>query len=494
MTASGSVDRGFTDRLRPISVLGLGLSVDVYSPNLIELVNCLTGRGLSPGYLEIFKATTSSLEIIRRHLAGITLSYHGEGLWITQPESRNHGTFDNAAAEAAVHLNVLQSPWLNHECATKQMGGYSFGTYLPPLYTPISAEVVAENILSVQAAVDSRCPRPDGSTPLFLLELPPLTYFAAGTISIAQFFRLIVDRAPCGLVLDMGHLWTVYRYTGAWRRTSLVHFLQEFLDEFPMERVVEIHVAGLARHEASDTREIESESSEWLDAHAAPIPPVLLEMLEQVLAHRNLTNLRGVALEVDTKPIDLIVDEFEQVSRQFTPLIQEVMLRGTKMSLESDWSLYGGYQSPSVSQTDREQLTDDYRRYARVVCGLAVTVDDEWKVAAHDLKGIRRYRTSYLPHEILEWGGVLTEMFSESCRVLRQRGIELEDFVGFWFRESRPITQAYDFFLLKIERFVEFVRERAPELRASAELEAAHLRAAYAEANELAMPVAESVR
>jgi len=164
------------------------------------------------------------------------------------------------------------------------------------------------------------------------------------------------------------------------------------------------------------------------------------------------------------------------------------------MSLQSEWSLCGGYQSPSVSQADRQQLTDDYRRYARVVCGLAVPVDDEWKVAAHNPEGIKRYCTSYLPHEILEWGGVLTEMFSESCRVLRQRGIELEDFVGFWFRESRPISQAYDFFLLKIERFVEFVRERAPDLTASAEQEAAHLRAAYAVANELATPFAESVR
>src|SRR5262245_22638110 len=110
MTASGSVDRGFSDRLRPISVLGLGLSVDVYSPNLIELVNCLTGRGLSPGYLEIFKATTSSLEVIRRHLAGTTLSYHGEGLWITHPESRNHGTFDTAAAKLPVHFKWSRAP------------------------------------------------------------------------------------------------------------------------------------------------------------------------------------------------------------------------------------------------------------------------------------------------------------------------------------------------------------------------------------------------
>lgn len=494
VTGSGHVDQAFTDRIRAISAQGLGLSVDVYSPDLIELVSCLTSRKLTPGYLEIFRAATSALEFVKRHLTGVALSYHGEGWWITQPESCDHRTFDDAAAEAAVHLNVLQSPWLNHECATKQMGGYSFGTYLPPLYTPLSAEVVARNILSAQAILDARCRRPDGSTPLFLLEMPPLTYFMAGTIPVAQFFRLIAERVPCGLVLDMGHLWTVYRYTGMWRRTSLVHFVREFLDEFPMDRVVEIHVAGLARHEATPAREIESEPPEWLDAHAAPIPPVLFDMLEQVLAHRSLTNLRGVALEVDTKPIDLIVEEFEQASRRFTPLIQNVMLSGTTMSLWPERSSCSESQSTPLSQVDQQQLSDDYRRYAKIVAGLAAPCGDEWSTVAQDCEGLERYHTVYLPHEILEWGGALTDMFSESCRGLRQRGIDLGGFVGFWFRESRPITEVYDFFLLKIERFVEFVRERAPELAACAEQEAARLRAAYAEANELTTSVSGSTR
>lgn len=492
MTVFGNANRAFADRLRAISPQGLGLSVDVYSPGLIELVDCLVNRRLLPDYLEIFKASTSALKFIRQHLSGIALSYHGEGLWVTQPESRDHPTFDDAAAEAAAHLNVLQSPWLNHECATKQIAGYSFGTYLPPLFTPVSAEVVAQNIIVVQAVLDARCCRPDGSTPLFLLEMPPLTYFAAGTIPITQFFRLVTERVPCGLVLDIGHLWTVYRYTGMWRRMSLIQFVQEFLDEFPTDRVVEIHVAGLAAHVAIHAREIDSELPEWLDAHAAPIPPVLFEMLEQVLAHRSLTSLKGVALEVDTKPIDLIVDEFEQVSRQFTPLIQEAMDREITMNLLSEQSPHDGYRSSIVSQFDRTQLCSDYEQYAKIVSGLAVPVGDEWKAAAHDLEGLERYRTSYLPYEILEWGGALTDMFSETCRGLRQCGIELEDFVAFWFREPRPITQAYDFFLLKIERFIEFVRERAPGLTACVEQEAACLRAAYAEANEPVTPISRS--
>lgn len=259
-----------------------------------------------------------------------------------------------------------------------------------------------------------------------------------------------------------------------------------------MERVVEIHVAGLATPEASPTYEFDSDLPEWLDAHAAPIPPILFDMLEQVLAHRSLTSLRGVALEVDTKSMDLIVDEFEQVSRRFAPLIQKAMSRETAVSLLADRSSNGGYASTAVSQFDQQQLCDDYGRYAEIVSGLVAPSGDEWNVVALDRGGLERYRTSYLPHEILQWGGALTDMFPETCRALHQHGIELEAFVDFWFREARPITQAYDFFLLKIERFGEFVREMAPELTACAEQEAEQLRAAYAEVNETAALVSRS--
>ena len=46
VTDFGYVDRSFSDRVRAISGQGLGLSVDVYSPDLIELVN--TGETWSP--------------------------------------------------------------------------------------------------------------------------------------------------------------------------------------------------------------------------------------------------------------------------------------------------------------------------------------------------------------------------------------------------------------------------------------------------------------
>jgi uncharacterized protein (UPF0276 family) len=472
----------------------MGLSVDVYSPNLFELVIALRERGLQPGYYEIFKATTTALVSVRQAIPDIPMSYHGEGLWITQPDVQVSPFFQENVGEMATQLNRIQSLWLNHECAMKQMAGYSFGTYVPPLYTRLSAEVVAENIATVQEAIDRHCRGTCLMAPLFLLEMPPLTYFSAGTIPIPHFFRLVTELVPCGLVLDLGHLWTVYRYTGACRRISLEQFVREFLDEFPLERVVQIHVAGLACHESAGEPKERERLPEWIDAHAAPIPSILYIMLEQVLAHPRLASLRAVALEVDTKSIKTIVEEYAEAVRRFSIPVQQTMARG--MDVEQSIKLKPcpvSVQGP-VRQSDRQQLLDDYARYARIISGQAPMAGLEWEEGAGDTTGVTRYSASYMPYEILHWGGDLAEMFPQTCRVLAERGINLSAFVAFWFRSPRPLTQSYDFFLLKIERFIEFVGELAPDARACIEQEGDMLRQAYAQANEVESSVMEMER
>jgi hypothetical protein len=85
-------------------------------------------------------------------------------------------------------------------------------------------------------------------------------------------------------------------------------------------------------------------------------------------------------------------------------------------------------------------------------------------------------------------------MFPHTCRTLAERGISLTEFVAFWFQSPRPLTHSYDFFLLKIERFLEFVTERVPDVRGCVLEECGMLRQAYAQVNELEEPVMEMER
>ncbi|HJT18981.1 MAG TPA: DUF692 family protein [Nitrospira sp.] len=476
-----SIEQEFHRRLHGIPSLGLGLSVDVYSPDLFDLMDELTGRGLRPGYLEIFKASTASLAAVRRRFPDIGLAYHAEGLWVTQPDFAIASSFEEDLADTVTHLRTLHSSWLNHECATKQMAGYSFGTYLPPLYTALSAGVVAENVALIQHRIDRAYE--NGVGPLLLLEMAPLTYFAAGTINVPEFFRLIVDRVSCGLVLDIGHLWTLYRYTAARYLDTLGKFVEKFLDQFPLERVVEIHVAGLSEHGASPADAPQHALPAWLDCHAASIPSVLWKMLQQVLSHPGLTNLRAVALEVDTKSISAIAEEYGWAVQRFGHLIRR-KCEGQSPLHETTRSKSHGCFDTAPAEADKKHLADQYARYARIITGQERAAGLEWQEALSEGTGLNRYIHEYLPHEILRWGGVLTEMFPDTWRTLARYNVTPDGFFTWWVKTVGPLDEPYDFFLLKIARFVEFVAETAPALRVVAEREADMLRRAYREANE----------
>ena len=495
MTLSRNVCHDFQDRVARIPVHGLGLSVDVYSPDLPSLLADLTRRQVFPMYLEVFHATFSALTTVRDQ-TDLPLPYHGEGLWVTQPGAESDPLFQEEAQVLASHLSLLRSAWSNHECATKHIAGYSFGTYLPPLYTASSADVVAKNISLVQAIFDQQAALQGGGSPLFLLEMPPLTFFVAGTLSIPAYFRRVTDQAACGLVLDVGHLWTVYRYSGAWRAQSITQFVDDFLREFPVERVVEIHVAGLAVHESlvGKADVVDSEDPNplprWTDAHAAPIPPVLFEMLDRILQCGRLEHLRGMALEVDTKPSDLIADELAWFLERYRHMFDQDVPRGSVADASPPPPANTRFSTNDGSVLKTESLSEAYDQYAQVVSSRAEPVGPNWMAPTACADELDWYRTKYLPHEILHWGGDIEAMFPETCRAMAGQQIALDGFVSYWFHLPHPVTRSYDFFDVKIDRFVDFVRELAPDLEPLAQREATELRLAYQAASEAPLSTA----
>ena len=128
---------------------------------------------------------------------------------------------------------------------------------------------------------------------------------------------------------------------------------------------------------------------------------------------------------------------------------------------------------------DRHDLRRQYQTYARVVAGLDDAASVQLPCRWLEPGALEAYRQRYLRHEILHWGGELRDMFPETCKDLDLAGIPLDLFVEYWFREPRRIEDPYDFFLLKLDRFVEFVGERLPHALGSAAREASGLRQAY---------------
>ncbi len=498
----------FMKQAARIPLRGIGMSVDVYDPDLLELHRALDRAGARPDYLEIFKARTPDLARMREALPDTPLAYHAEGLWVIDPDARAGDPWSTVVETIARHTKAIGADWVTHECAAKQFGGYSFGTYLPPLFLAAAAEATAANAVRFQASLDEwyaeqGCP---DAAPLLLLELPPLTYFAFGDLPVAEFFARLVRAAPCGLVLDLGHLWTVWRYRERRRCGTLEAFAGDFFDTFPLDRVVQIHLAGLAPTDPEDAPEA---LPAWVDAHAAPVPEVLFDLLRLVLARPDLTSLKGIALEVDTKAIPLIAEEFGRLRSELaghsicssspSPLTHcnqramgapgegNILVgEGFTPSRFERAGMNPAPTAPPCTEWVDMRLADLYRAYARVVSGQELLPTSTLAPFAEEVEaeGLTRYTTRYLPRELLTWGGDLKELFPRAWRMLEARGLTGEDLMRSWFREPRPVTEPYDYFYVKLERCVAFVREVAPDIAEDVAREAETLRALHAALND----------
>jgi uncharacterized protein len=469
------IHQEFNRRASRIPFLGLGLSVDVYSPDIFELWEELKNRQISMSYLEIFHAAPEALEVVRARLPGIPLAYHAEGLWFTQPDWETAYDSPKRLQTVARDLRILRAYWVNQECATKEIAGFAFGTYLPPLFTGASAEVTAYHTWKAQRQLDQYEWAHQSESPLLLLEGPPLSYFSTGDISYAEFFTRVVAMAPCGLVLDLGHIWTVYRYSGAWRTQSLESFCAIFLEQFPLERVIQIHIAGLNCHPKIPnpvTSELHHDPPPWIDAHEAPIPEELLQLLARVVQEPCLINLKGIALEVDNKQVPLICQEVKTVIEILEPFVHS-QARLSVSALE-----FQGEEGPQVqtfepSRETLNMLTRQYMDYVELATGKvrgSCALPQEWNEGVDE--GLNYYASQYLPHEIISWGGDVRVMFPQTCQLLDQYGVSLNRFVEFWFAHSRKSESEYDFFILKTHLFVDFLRQVLPQAVSTAKQEA----------------------
>ncbi|MCA9500678.1 MAG: DUF692 family protein [Nitrospira sp.] len=477
-----AIHEEFLRRAGRIPFLGLGLSVDVYSPDVFDLYQELRNQQIPMAYLEIFHAPSKALEMVRAQLPHVPLAYHAEGAWVTQPDWDTAYNAQGRLQTIASNLRMLQAHWVNQECAAKEMAGFSFGTYLPPVFTIESAVITAYQAWNVQLQLDACAWGPQGNSPLLLLESPPLTYFSMGELPYAEFFSNIAAMAPCGLVLDLGHVWTVYRYSGAWRNESLESFFDVFLQQFPLERVIQIHIAGLDCHpnlRTQDSVGLHESPPNWIDAHEAPIPDELYILLARVIGEPRLLNLKGIAVEVDNKQIPLICREMRTVMNMVKPLVHLPDRRPSPATNFQKAAIFP-VENVEPSRKTRDVLTCQYGEYLALVRGVLSSPPDtpsQWDADLNN--GLLVYASQYLPYEILSWGGDVRVMFPNVCDLLDQYGIALKQFVDFWFAHPRTSEPEYDFFLLKIDVFVEFIGQVLPVASFLVEQEAELLAQGY---------------
>jgi uncharacterized protein (UPF0276 family) len=114
----------------------------------------------------------------------------------------------------------------------------------------------------------------------------------------AEFIREILEKADCGLLLDVNNVWVNAQNHGFDAR--------EFIAELPLERIVQMHVAGHTR----------SSSGLIVDTHGAPVIDPVIELLEWTLER---TGPMPVLLERDNDipELPVLLDEVRKLSEVY---------------------------------------------------------------------------------------------------------------------------------------------------------------------------------
>ncbi|MCB9796759.1 MAG: DUF692 family protein [Alphaproteobacteria bacterium] len=282
----------FAARVAQAPRLGVGISCEYESGERGPGVDAPAVREAWPElvhFLEVGTDVRRGLdEHVRRWVAtGAPTTYHFLDVNLAEAEDPDpewlHGTLALADAVGAA--------WLCGDAGYWHFGPRERGhdILLPPVLCASAAAEMGRTIRAVQGAIDR----------LVLPENPPSTAFV-GPMHLLEFYAHVLSDADCGFLLDTAHLAIFQRARG--------HAPLDGFDGFPMERIVEVHVAG------GTPKELRGFS--WIDDDHSPEPmPETWAIFEHVV--RSAPNLKAVVYECEHNQPYEVQANFRRLNEAF---------------------------------------------------------------------------------------------------------------------------------------------------------------------------------
>jgi uncharacterized protein (UPF0276 family) len=256
---------GFTDL-----GIGIGLRVPHYRHILGKRPSCDWFEIISENYMV---DGGRPLEVLDQILEQYKVVQHGVSMYF--------GSTDRLNREHLRRLKTLvqrtKTPFLSdHLCWGSVDGTYSHDL-LPTPYTFAAAKVTAERIRQARDYLE---------VPICVENVSSYAEFHCSEMSEWEFLTEVVERADCGMLLDVNNIYV----------SSKNHNFNpyDYLDNIPHERVGQIHIAGHTKYEKY-----------ILDTHDHPVLPAVWRMYDHVIRRCGPTN---TLLEWDAR-----IPPFEEV-------------------------------------------------------------------------------------------------------------------------------------------------------------------------------------
>lgn len=289
-----------TDRLASLPRLGVGLSGEFGSA--AKGIDVFQLREARPDLVHFFEYGADLDRGLDEHVqrwaaAGFATTYHFLDINLAEIEDVDDAWLTTTADRA----RRIGAAWLCGDAGMWHFGPRERGhqILLPPVLCRESAFETANSIERIQAV-----------TGLAVLPENPPSVIYLGDMHILDYFALVSERSGCGLLLDCAHLAIFQRLRGL---PPLAGF-----DNFPLDRVVEMHVAGGTEKNVDGFVYVD-------DSHSPEPLPETWEIFEYVVDRA--ANLRAVVYECEYNAPEQCIANFERLNEAFPPVMEAATLQ-----------------------------------------------------------------------------------------------------------------------------------------------------------------------
>ena len=264
---------------RDVAGIGLGLRYDLATELLERTPKSIAWLEIHPeNYLDRGGRYQEMLELAREDWPVIT---HGLSSCLGSVEP-----FDASyLKELGTFLKDLEIPWHSEHLCLGGADGRFFHDLLPLPFTDEAATIASQRLIEMRDAI---------GVPLALENASYYAPQGPDGLAEADFVVEVLERTDAKLLLDVNNIYVNGR--------NFDFDPKLYIDKIPMERVVQIHVAGHFVRD-DDLR---------IDTHGEPIPDDVYELLDYTLRK---TGPVPVLLERDNNipPLDELLAEVDEL-------------------------------------------------------------------------------------------------------------------------------------------------------------------------------------
>ena len=216
--------------------------------------------------------------------AGLPTTYHFLDVNLEEPEDLDARWIADTAALA----RSVNAAWLCGDAGLWHVGARDagHGVLMPPVLEPDSADAMATAVRRLR----------EESGFEIAPENPPAHVFL-GRMHLLDYYARMLDAADSGMLLDVAHLAIYQRACG--------HAALDGIANFPLERVIEVHVAGARLFEHRGRTFVD-------DDHGLDVLADTWEIFGEVV--NNAPNLRAIVVECERNPLPTVVPLFQRVA------------------------------------------------------------------------------------------------------------------------------------------------------------------------------------